>query len=87
MKINSGYEYLIPEIKDDENNIVYYYIESSPKIDSFLVQYSDRFILNPIKWSHLGFFRLSIILTDSNKNSTNYYFSLNVKNTAPKFQN
>jgi hypothetical protein len=85
MKFNSTYEYVLPQTADGEGNSIYYYLLSTPSVNIFTKFYPDRFVLNPILWPQLGTYKLSLILSDLQANSTPFDFSLTVTNSAPRF--
>ena len=84
MKFNNTYEYILPQVADKENNTISYYLLSNPSIDLFTTFQSDSFSLKPTIWSQLGTYKLTLILSDLQANSTAYNFTLTITNSAPK---
>jgi hypothetical protein len=84
MKFNNTYEYILPQVADKENNTVFYYLLSNPSINLFTTFKSDSFSFKPTLWSQLGTYKLTLILSDLQANSTAYNFNLTITNSAPK---
>jgi hypothetical protein len=85
MKFNNTFNYILPNMTDPDGNAYSYNLLSDPPVDAFLTLGPDYFSLKPDQWSQLDTYKMQIILTDLNANSTPYLFEMTVTNSAPRF--
>ena len=85
MKFNNTFEYILPPTGDREGNNITYYLLSDPPANDFVTLSSDRFFISPRLWSQLRAYKMQIILSDLNSNSTPFDFSVTITNSAPRF--
>lgn len=86
INLNNSVYYKLPPYADYEvNPITIILIPKS--VHEFITIDQDKgfFTYYPTKWRHLGTWDLTIILTDTNMNSSDYKFKLKIINSAPYF--
>jgi hypothetical protein len=71
---------------DHEGHNIIYSLFSDPSADAFVTLGPDYFTIKPELWSHLGTYKMQIVLTDLNVNSIPYIFQMTVTNSAPRFK-
>jgi hypothetical protein len=83
--MNNTFNYILPQTADREGNPISYYLLSEPSVDAFITLDQSQFSIKPDQWSQLGTYKMQIILTDLNANSTPFDFQMTVTNSAPRF--
>ncbi len=64
INFNWTFEYILPEIKDDENNPVYIDLQPSYINDFVKIYNNKKLIIYPTDWKYLTTHKVNITLTD-----------------------
>lgn len=82
--MNDYLELALPSYYDPEGGPVHV---GNDQFYSFIIISNNQFIINPNKFDAVGVWNISVTLSDEYPQTSFYYFTLTVTNTAPYFLN